>query len=167
MPSFHFHYYKEPLLIVEGFKSYLYDYKGRRYIDGASGISTISIGHSHPEYVKALTDQVSKLGHTSSIYASDVQGEFSKRLSQELGDGFDSVYLCNSGGEANDFAVYLARLFTREYKFFSLKYGYHGLVGASANITTIESWNASMRGGFEFEKFAWPSTYRGHIQSVD
>ncbi len=146
---------------------YLYDHTGKRYIDCVAGISTVSIGHSHPEYVKALTDQVSKLGHTSSIYASDVQGEFSKRLSQELGDGFDSVYLCNSGGEANDFAVYLARLFTREYKFFSLKYGYHGLVGASANITTIESWNASMRGGFEFEKFAWPSTYRGHIQSVD
>ena len=84
-----------------------------------------------------------------------------------MGDGFDSVYLCNSGGEANDFAVYVSRLFTKQYKFFSLKNAYHGSVGNSANLTNTGTWNASFRGGFEFDRFAWPNSYRGAHQDVD
>jgi alanine-glyoxylate transaminase / (R)-3-amino-2-methylpropionate-pyruvate transaminase len=167
MPNFYFHYYKEPLLIVEGSMQYLYDHTGKRYIDCVSGISTISCGHSHPTITKVLQEQSSKLAHTSPIYASEWQGEYSKRICQELGDGFDSVFLCNSGSEANDFAVYLSRLYTHEYKFYSLKNAYHGLVGAAGNITSVGTWNSPMRGGFEFEKLAWPSTYRGASQTLE
>lgn len=55
MPNFYFHYYKNPLLIVSGHLQYLYDHKGRRYLDLSSGISTVSCGHSHPEIVKVIT----------------------------------------------------------------------------------------------------------------
>lgn len=55
MPSFYFHYYKTPLLLVQGHLQYLYDHKGRRYLDLSSGISTVSCGHSHPEIVKVIT----------------------------------------------------------------------------------------------------------------
>lgn len=161
MPNFYFHYYKKPLLISEGYYQYLYDHEGNRYIDLISGISTVGLGHSHPVITKVVQDQVTRLTHTSPIYLSEWQGEYSKRLCQELGGDYDSVYLCNSGGEANDFAVSLARLFTHEYKFLSLRNGYHGLVGNAANITNVGTWNSPMRGGFEFEKLAWPSTYRG------
>lgn len=140
---------------------YLYDHTGKRYIDCVSGISTVSCGHAHPTITKVLQEQASKLAHTSPIYASEWQGEYSRRICEELGDGFDSVYLCNSGSEANDFAVYLARLYTNEYKFYSLRNAYHGLVGSAGNITNVGTWNSPMRGGFEFEKLAWPSTYRG------
>ncbi len=92
---------------------------------------------------------------------SEFQAEYSKRLCEELGGQYDSVYLCNSGGEANDFAVYLARLFTNEYKFLSLRNGYHGLVGNAGSLTNVGTWNSAMRGSFEFEKLAWPSAYRG------
>ena len=91
---------------------YLYDHTGKRYIDGLSGISVVSCGHCHPSINKVIHEQADKLAHTSSIYASEWQGEYSKRLCEELGEGFDSVYLCNSGSEANDFAVYLSRLYT-------------------------------------------------------
>lgn len=77
---------------------YLYDYQGKRYIDLIGGIATISVGHSHPAITKAASEQIGKLQHTSQIYFNEWQGEYSKRLCQELGDGFDSVYLCNSGG---------------------------------------------------------------------
>jgi alanine-glyoxylate transaminase/(R)-3-amino-2-methylpropionate-pyruvate transaminase len=161
MPNFYFHYYKKPLLITEGHYQYLYDHEGKRYIDLISGISTVALGHSHPAITKVVNEQVSKVTHTSPIYLSEWQAEYSKRLCQELGGDYDSVYLCNSGGEANDFAVYLARLFTNEYKFLSLRNGYHGLVGNAGSITNVGTWNSPMRGGFEFEKLAWPSTYRG------
>lgn len=55
VPKFNFHYYAEPLLMVEGKMQYLFDHKGNRYQDWISGISTVSIGHSHPALVKAVT----------------------------------------------------------------------------------------------------------------
>lgn len=73
MPSFYFHYYKQPLLISEGHYQYLYDHKGERYIDLIAGISTVGIGHSHPAITKAVSDQVAKLTHTSPIYLSEWQ----------------------------------------------------------------------------------------------
>lgn len=162
MPNFYFHYYKQPLLITEGHLQYLWDHKGNRYLDLISGISTVALGHSHPAITKVVTEQVQKLTHTSPIYLSESQAEYSKKLCEELGGDYDSVYICNSGGEANDFAVYLSRLYTQEYKFLSLRNGYHGLVGNAGNITNVGTWNSPMRGGFEFEKLSWPSTYRGH-----
>ena len=69
LPKFFFHYYKKPLLITEGHLQYLFDHEGRRYIDLISGISTISVGHSHPAITKVVSDQVAKLTHTSQIYA--------------------------------------------------------------------------------------------------
>ena len=82
-------------------------------------------------------------------------------LCDELGEGFDQVYLCNSGSEANDFAIMLSRLYTNSKKIFSLRNGYHGLMGSAYSVTNIGSWNPPMVRGVEFEKFSWPSTYRG------
>ena len=70
MPSFYFHYYKEPLLVTEGHMQYLYDYKGNRYIDLIGGIATISVGHAHPAITKVATEQINKLQHTSQIYVN-------------------------------------------------------------------------------------------------
>ena len=98
VPQFNLHYYKEPLLMVEGKMQYLFDHKGNRYQDWISGISTVSIGHSHPALVNAITDQSKKLVHVSQIMLSNVQAEYSKMLCDQLGGDFDTVYLCNSGG---------------------------------------------------------------------
>lgn len=98
MPNFYFHYYEKPLLITEGHMQYLYDHTGKRYIDLISGIATVSCGHAHPSINKVVQEQMNLVSHTSPIYASAVQGEYSKQLCEELGDGFDCVYLCNSGG---------------------------------------------------------------------
>ena len=68
MPNLYFHYYKKPLLITEGSMQYLYDYEGRRYLDLIGGISTISVGHSHPAITKVASEQIGKLQHVSQIY---------------------------------------------------------------------------------------------------
>lgn len=165
-PSFYFHYYQKPLLITEGYLQYLYDHEGKRYIDLIGGISTISVGHSHPAITKVASEQIGKLQHISQIYFNEWQGEYAKKLSQELGGDY-SIYLCNSGGEANDFAVFVSRLFTGQYKIFTLKNAYHGSVGNSANLTNVGTWNSGMRGGFEFDRLSWPHTKRGALPSVE
>ena len=105
--------YKYPFLAVEGKGQYLYDQKGRKYLDLIGGIATASVGHSHPRLHKIFREQASKLIHISPIYLHEYHGEYCKMLSEELGEGFESVFLCNSGSEANDFAANLVRLYTQ------------------------------------------------------
>lgn len=85
VPHFNFHYYKDPLLMVEGKMQYLFDHKGNRYQDWISGISTVSIGHSHPALVSATSDQANKLVHVSQLNMTNVQSEYAKMLSEKLG----------------------------------------------------------------------------------
>lgn len=79
-PGIYFHFYKDPLFIVEGKNQYLFDHKGNRYLDLIAGISTVSIGHSHPAITKVLTEQADKLMHTTPIYLTEWQGLYSKAL---------------------------------------------------------------------------------------
>lgn len=168
VPHFNLHYYQQPLLMVEGKMQYLFDHKGNRYQDWISGISTVSIGHSHPALVSAITEQSKKLVHTSQVFLSNVQAEYSKMLCDQLGEGFDTVYLTNSGGEANDFAINLCRTYTRQMNFLSLRHGYHGLVGAAASVTNMPTWsNGTVLRGPGHEKLAWPSNYRSTIPTVE
>lgn len=67
------HYYKKPLLIAEGYKQYIWDHTGRRYLDMTSGIATISVGHSHPRISKVIEEQSKKMIHHSQIYMHEKQ----------------------------------------------------------------------------------------------
>ena len=89
-------------------------------------------------------------------------------LSEKLGPGFDNIFLCNSGAEANDFAILLSRLYTNATKIVSLRNGYHGLVGNTQGITNVGTWNQPVQRGYEHQTLSWPSAYRGiHKQDVD
>lgn len=94
-----------------------------------AGISTVNVGHCHPRITKVIQDQAAKLVHTTSIYMNPYQGEYSKMLCQSLGEDYDTVFLTNSGSEANDVAVMLAKLYTKGTKTMTLKNSYHGLAG--------------------------------------
>ena len=166
-PGMYFHFYKQPLFIVEGKDQYLYDHKGNRYLDLIAGISTVSIGHAHQGITKLIAEQSDKLMHTTPIYLTEFQGKYSKALCDELGPEYDHVFLCNSGSEANDMAVLLARMFTGQHKFFSLRNGYHGLVGNSKSVTNVGTWNTNFNNTQEFEKLAWTSQYRGTLKTTE
>lgn len=88
---------------------------------------------------------------------NDVQAKYAKMLCEKLGPEFDSVYFCNSGGEANDFAIQLAKLYTQNNFFLSLRNGYHGMVGTAGNVTNLTNWVSPVTRVFGHEKLAWPS----------
>ncbi|MCX7137460.1 MAG: aspartate aminotransferase family protein, partial [Proteobacteria bacterium] len=83
--------------------------QGKRYLDALAGIAVVSIGHSHPKFVQALTAQAAKLIHTSNVYEIEHQEALGERLAAV--SGMDEIFFCNSGCEANEAAIKIARLY--------------------------------------------------------
>jgi acetylornithine aminotransferase/acetylornithine/N-succinyldiaminopimelate aminotransferase len=101
-------YGSPPVTLVKGQGSYVWDAAGKRYLDFASGIAVISVGHSHPHWVKRVSEQAAKLVHVSNLYRNEPQGCLATSLSRYCGPG--RVIFCNSGAEANEGLLKLARL---------------------------------------------------------
>src|SRR5256714_11441241 len=97
------------IVLSHGAGSYLYDIKGRRYLDLGGGIAVNSLGHAHPAITEALVTQSSKLIHTSNFYYHEPQGRLAQRLVRLIGPG--KCFFCNSGAEANEGLFKLARRF--------------------------------------------------------
>lgn len=102
-------YARLPVAFVRGEGCWLWDAQGKRYLDGMAGVAVCGLGHSHPKYVAALREQVGTLVHTSNLYEITLQERLAERLSAIA--GMESVFFCNSGCEANEAAIKLARLF--------------------------------------------------------
>jgi len=94
---------------VRGEGAWLYDKNGRRYLDALSGIAVCGLGHAHPAVTHAITEQASRLLHTSNLYCIERQEELAQRLVRL--SGMDNVFFGNSGAEANEAAIKIARLF--------------------------------------------------------
>ncbi|MFN2315772.1 MAG: aminotransferase class III-fold pyridoxal phosphate-dependent enzyme, partial [Gemmatimonadales bacterium] len=104
--------YREPLLIVEGHMQWLFDETGRRYLDLFAGIVTVSCGHCHPKVTRAVQEQVGRLPHATTIYLHPNLPLLAKKLAAKMPPGLDVTYFVNSGSEANDLAIAMARLHT-------------------------------------------------------
>jgi acetylornithine/N-succinyldiaminopimelate aminotransferase len=105
-----------PLTFVRGEGSYLFDSDGRRYLDCLSGLAVTSLGHAHPAVAEALHDQASTLLHVSNLFGTEPGPEVARTLDRLVGDGGPvggQVFFCNSGAEANECALKLARRFGR------------------------------------------------------
>jgi acetylornithine/N-succinyldiaminopimelate aminotransferase len=100
-------YARAPINIVRGEGVYLFDESGNRYIDLVAGIAVCALGHAHPRITRAIADQAATLVHCSNLYHHEPAGTLADRLA-EL-SGFDTVFFCNSGAEANEGAIKLAR----------------------------------------------------------
>lgn len=97
--------------MVEGRGSYLYDIDGKEYLDFMAGVAVNCLGHSHPVWVEAVTEQAQKLSHTSNYYFNPQSVELAKRL---VKDSFaDKVFFCNSGTEAVEGAIKFARKYAK------------------------------------------------------
>ena len=105
-------YYQQPLMLVEGHMQYLFDETGRRYLDLFAGIVSVSCGHCHPKIVERVQRQVGLLQHATTIYLNPNVAELAHQLSARLPPGLEVAYFTNSGSEANDLAILMARLFT-------------------------------------------------------
>ncbi|XP_076669675.1 alanine--glyoxylate aminotransferase 2, mitochondrial [Andrena cerasifolii] len=133
-------FYKEPLIIHEGRGQWLWDHRGTRYLDMFGGVATVSVGHSHPKIVAALTEQASKLNHVSSIYMQPRLHEYASKLLSKFSGKLKVVYLTNSGSEANELAFLMARLHTRSHNIISLKNCYHGATYGTSASTAMGTW---------------------------
>ena len=102
-------YARQPVAFVRGEGAYLWDEAGKRYLDAVAGVAVNGLGHAHPKLVKAITEQAATLIHSSNLYRVPRQEELADRLC-EL-SGMDRAFFCNSGCEANEAAIKLARLY--------------------------------------------------------
>lgn len=154
-------YYKKPIMIHQGHMQWLYDTDGKRYLDLFAGIVTVSVGHCHPKVNKALHKQVDKLWHTTSIYMHPMIHEYAEKLTAKLPDNLQSVYFVNSGSEANDMAIMMARLYTGAYDLVSLRNAYHGMSPSTMGLTAQGSWNFQIPSGFGIHHVLNPDPFRG------
>ncbi|HEX5552214.1 MAG TPA: aminotransferase class III-fold pyridoxal phosphate-dependent enzyme [Chitinophagaceae bacterium] len=126
--------------------SYLWDKDGEQYLDLYGGHAVISIGHTHPRYVKAITDQLQRIG----FYSNSVHNPLQEKLAEKLGklSGYEdySLFLCNSGAEANENALKLASFATGRKKIIAFRKAFHGrtsgAVAATDNPKIVSPFNA-------------------------
>jgi alanine-glyoxylate transaminase / (R)-3-amino-2-methylpropionate-pyruvate transaminase len=156
-------YYKDPIMIVDGHMQYLYDEKGKRYLDAIAGIVTISAGHCHPRIMDAVNKQNARLQHTTTIYLHPNITAFAEKLTSTLPDGLDVVYFTNSGSEANDLAILMARAYTKNYDVIALRNAYHGGSQGAMGLTAHSNWKYSVPHGFGVLHSVTPNRYRGHF----
>lgn len=104
---------RDSLVLERGEGNCLYDIDGNKYVDFVAGIATNILGYNHPEYVEAVCNQVKKLMHVSNHYYTAIQSQYVTRLCQA--SGFARVFLCNSGAEANECAIKLARRYFKNH----------------------------------------------------
>jgi acetylornithine aminotransferase len=102
-------YARQPVAFVRGEGAYLWDEAGKRYLDAVAGVAVNGLGHAHPKLVKAIADQAATLIHSSNLYRVLRQEELADKLCAL--SGMDRVFFCNSGCEANEAAIKLARLY--------------------------------------------------------
>jgi alanine-glyoxylate transaminase/(R)-3-amino-2-methylpropionate-pyruvate transaminase len=155
--------YREPLMIVEGKMQYVFDETGRRYLDGFAGIVSVSVGHCHPRVMEAVREQNERLQHTTTIYLHPNIGLFAKKLAGTFpkGSGLSVVYFVNSGSEANDLAVLMARAFTGNFDVIALRNAYHGGTQGAVGLTAHSTWKHNVPHGFGVHHAVLPDRFRG------
>lgn len=124
-----------PIEPVSGKGNYVYDAAGEEYLDLYGGHAVISIGHAHPHYVDAISKQVSALGFYSNSVENSLQKEFAQRLGKACGYEDYSLFLCNSGAEANENAIKLASFHSGKEKVLAFSHAFHGRTSGAVAAT--------------------------------
>ena len=133
-------------VFVKGSGCVLTDTEGEEYLDCFSGVSVINIGHAHPKVAAAVADQVGKLTHLSTLYRTVPMPVLAKEISDRapMDRGRAKVFFCNSGTEANEHALTLARIATKKFELVGLQNGFLGRGGLTMSLTGLGSWRAGL-----------------------
>src|SRR5215510_9445286 len=156
-----FLYYKRPLMIVEGKGQYVFDEQGRRYLDALGGIVTISVGHCHPAVVEAARRQNELLQHATTIYLHPNIAEYAQKLAAKMPGELKVCYFVNSGSEANDLAMLMARAYTGNYDLIALRNAYHGGNMSAMGLTAHSTWKFNVPHSFGVHHAINADPYRG------
>ena len=141
-------YSRLPVTFARGEGVWLWDDQGNKYLDALAGIAVCGIGHSHPKLVKAISEQAGTLIHTSNLYRIDKQDKLAKKLA--ILSGLNKSFFCNSGAEANEAAIKLAKLYGNnkgidQPTIIVMENSFHGRTMA----TLTASGNRKVQAGFE------------------
>lgn len=155
-------YPKRNVVIVKGLGALLWDAEGKEYIDCIGGHGSCNIGHCHPRVIKALEDQLPKLMICPSILYSDVRAKFGKKIAELTPKDLNKCFLSNSGAEAMECAIKLARKFTKKTDIIAVKKAFHGRLGFSLSAT----WKPKYKKPFEPLNPGFSHAKFGDIQSI-
>ncbi|XP_078436281.1 alanine--glyoxylate aminotransferase 2 homolog 3, mitochondrial-like [Wolffia australiana] len=134
------YFYKNPLNIVDGKLQYLFDEDGRRYLDAFGGIATVSCGHCHPDVIEAIVNQTKKLQHSTVVYLNHAIADFAEALTCKFPGDLKVVFFTNSGTEANELSILMARLYSGCHDIVSVRNGYHGNAEGTMGASGQSKW---------------------------
>ena len=135
-----FHYYKEPLVIARAKDQYVYDADGNQYLDFFGGILTISVGHCNERVNAKVHQQIDRLEHVSTVFATEPQAALAARLAEIAPGNVRQSFFTNSGTEANETAILAARCYTGSDEIIALRHSYHGRSGLAMGLTGNANW---------------------------
>ena len=121
---------------VSGKGNYVYTADGTEYLDLYGGHAVISVGHAHPHYVEAVSEQVAKLGFYSNSVENSLQVELAEKLGKASGYDDYALFLCNSGAEANENAIKLASFHSGKAKVLAFGKAFHGRTSGACWLPT-------------------------------
>ncbi len=156
-----FLYYKKPFTMVQGKMQYVWDETGRRYLDALGGIVTVSVGHCHADVVAAGQRQNELLQHSTTIYLHPNVAQYAEALAAKMPGELKVCYFVNSGSEANDLALLMARAYTGNYDVIALRNAYHGGNASGMGLTAHRTWKFNVPHSFGVHHAIAPYPYRG------
>ena len=133
-------YYQRPLVADRGQMQYIWDLEGRRYLDFFGGILTISVGHANPKVTSRIKAQVDRLQHTSTLYPNEAIVALAEKLAQITPGKLQKSFFSNSGTEADEAAILLARMATGSYDVVALRHAYAGASALAKAVTGQAPW---------------------------
>lgn len=134
------HFYRNPPQLVKGGMQYLFGHDGKRYTDFFAGVSVVASGHCNPEIAERTAEQLRTLQHTCTIYLTQPNVDLAERLAGVLPGGLRRTLFVNSGSEANEGALLLARMHTGRRGFLALEQGLHGRTYLTMSVTGLQMW---------------------------
>ncbi|MBZ0186811.1 MAG: aspartate aminotransferase family protein [Candidatus Obscuribacterales bacterium] len=136
--------YSDSPHFVKGKGQFLYDETGREYLDMFAGIVTVSVGHCHPKVTQRTIEQLQTLQHTSTIFLTKPMVELAEKLADIAPGDLSKTFMTNSGTEANESAVRLARLATGRHEVIALEHSYHGESHLASTLTGNHTWRPDL-----------------------
>src|SRR5258708_36699734 len=133
-------YYEHPIALERGEGMYVWDTEGTRYLDCFGGVLTTSIGHARPEVVKAVSDQIARISHTSTLYINEPQAQLAEKVAAVTPAKLKKSSLTNSGTQAAEPAIVLSRIYTGQTEIIALRHAYHGRSVTNMTASGHASW---------------------------
>ena len=137
-------YFKNPVHIVKGEMAYLYDDKGKKYLDAFSAVVTISVGHCHPDIIPEVQKQNATLQHATTLYYTESIVRYAEKLASVAPGNLQKSFFTNSGTEATEMAGVIAKNYTKRHEFISLRHAFHGRTLLSMTLTGQNLWRHSV-----------------------